>query len=128
MVAKQEMDLVIDFFVPGVQAQSRDQVGMAYARQYERLYDEDVEMMTERQAQLDLRIDSVGKTDELSLNVPEQSVLPHLVELSGRQFWLDYFKGRWVVYPAVCPHQLGPIGGQINAAGGSNLRMACLSI
>ena len=117
VVAKQEMDLVIDFFVPGVQAQSRDQVGMAYARQYERLYDEDVEMMTERQAQLDLRIDSVGKTDELSLNVPEQSVLPHLVELSGRQFWLDYFKGRWVVYPAVCPHQLGPIGGQINAAG-----------
>ncbi len=37
VTAPHEMDIVIDFFVPGVPANAREKVGRAYARQYELL-------------------------------------------------------------------------------------------
>ena len=52
VVADRVLDIVVDFFVPHVPADAREKVGLAYAKAYEVLYDEDVDMMTGRQNQL----------------------------------------------------------------------------
>ena len=117
VTAPHEMDIVIDYFVPGVPEQAREKVGMAYARAYETLYDEDVWMMTERQQQIDLRLDSVRADEELVLDEPAATALPMPVTLSGRQFMVNRHQGQWLAYPAACPHQLGPLTGDIDEHG-----------
>ena len=57
-VAPRRTDIVVDFFVPGIDGTARERVGAAFSDTYERLYDEDVAMMVERQRQLDTRIDT----------------------------------------------------------------------
>ena len=116
VVSERVLDIVVDFFVPDVPKVARDKVGMAYANAYEVLYDEDVAMMTERQRQLDRRLDGINRAEQVSLGAADSLVLPHQVTLSGRHFLLnrltDQASGRpadWVVYPAQCPHQLGPL-------------------
>ena len=111
------LDLVIDFFVPGVAIEARNKVGMAYASAYETLYDEDVQMMTERQRVLDLRIDTVRSDASVSIDIPETSQLPLQVEVSGRKFLLNKIDTEWVIYPAACPHQLGPLNGELDQRG-----------
>lgn len=115
VVADRVLDIVVDFFVPNVPAEAREKVGRAYARAYEILYDEDVEMMTERQNQLDLRLDGVDESEVLSLSPQTLASLPAKVTMSGRRFVVDKLESAesndsaWVVYPAQCPHQLGPL-------------------
>lgn len=108
-VSEQILDIVVDFFVPNVAAAQRQKVGQAYAHAYEILYDEDVRMMTERQQQLDRRIDGVRNEDVLHLGPASELQTPLTVSLSQRQFVLDRVAEQWVVYPARCPHQLGPL-------------------
>ena len=114
VVSERVLDIVVDFFVPDVPPVAKDKVGHAYASFYERLYDEDVEMMTERQRQLDQRLDGVDESQVIE--VDSAASLPQGVTLSGRQFVLDKLNDAesngsnpWVIYPAQCPHQLGPL-------------------
>src|SRR6266576_3107273 len=44
--------VVVDFFVPGLEMDQRQEVGRYYSELYARLYDEDIRMMAERQSQL----------------------------------------------------------------------------
>jgi nitrite reductase/ring-hydroxylating ferredoxin subunit len=106
----QAMDLVIDFFVPGVPEENREKVGQAYARAYEMLYDEDVWMMSERQQRIDERVDAVRETDSVEFDVPDEGSLPLAVNLSGRHYFLHRDGEDWLVYPQACPHQMGPLG------------------
>jgi nitrite reductase/ring-hydroxylating ferredoxin subunit len=117
VTSPRQMDIVIDFFVPGVPREAREKVGRAYARQYELLYDEDVFMMSERQDQIDRRLDSTRDEDQCLLDIAALQQLPVAVELSGRAFWLHKYAGQWVVYPAACPHQLGPLSLEISEQG-----------
>ena len=114
VVSERVLDIVVDFFVPDVPQVAKDKVGHAYARFYERLYDEDVEMMTERQRQLDQRLDGVDESQVIEVDATAS--LPQGVTLSGRQFVLNKLDNAesngsnpWVIYPAQCPHQLGPL-------------------
>jgi hypothetical protein len=116
VVSERVLDIVVDFFVPDVAKAARDKVGMAYARAYELLYDEDVAMMTERQRQLDRRLDGINRAENIDLGPADSLVLPHQVTLSGRRFVLNRLTDEdsglpadWVIYPAQCPHQLGPL-------------------
>ena len=116
VVSERVLDIVVDFFVPNVPAEAKAKVGQAYATSYERLYDEDVAMMTERQRQLDQRLDGVDETQVLELDASITASLPQTVTLSGRRFVLNRLdgvdaeeEGQWVVYPAQCPHQLGSL-------------------
>ena len=114
VVSERVLDIVVDFFVPDVPPVAKDKVGHAYASFYERLYDEDVEMMTERQRQLDQRLDGVDESQVIEVDAAAS--LPLGVTLSGRQFVLNKLddaetngSNPWVIYPAQCPHQLGPL-------------------
>lgn len=105
------VDIVVDFFVPGVAPEHRQKVGKVYAGLYARLYDEDVAMMVERQRQLDRRIERAEAAGrEVVLGPRADLTLPSPVEVGGRSFVVNESEGELVVYPALCPHQLGPLG------------------
>ena len=114
------VDIVVDFFVPGVEPGAREKAGRAFAALYRTLYDEDVAMMVERQQQLDHRVEGArrgggrdgGSVDDAStvlLGRRSELVLPLVTELAGRRFVVNECRGELVVYPALCPHQLGPL-------------------
>ena len=104
------VDIVVDFFVPGVAREQAGKVGRAYAGLYSRLYDEDVAMMVERQRQLDRRPPvAAAAADEQVLGVRETLKLPLEIELQGRSFIVAECGGELLVYPSLCPHQLGPL-------------------
>lgn len=111
VVAERQVDIVVDFFVPGVAEPDRERVGAAYAALYAQLYDEDVAMMVARQRQLDRRIDGARDAEHvLDLGLLEALRLPLGFELGGREFVLDALGDSVVAFPARCPHQLGPLG------------------
>lgn len=110
-----QMDIVIDYFVPDVPAESREKVGMAYARAYEMLYDEDVMMMTERQRMLDRRTDAIVRDDEVALEIDGDRPLE--ASLSGRDFYVELLDGEWLAYPRTCPHQMGPLVAGVDRQG-----------
>ena len=68
---------------------------MAYAKSYERLYDEDIQMMSERQFQLDIKL-LRDLTKELELSVPK--LLPIKVLFSGREYLINKEGQDWYVY------------------------------
>ncbi|MGE0622317.1 MAG: Rieske 2Fe-2S domain-containing protein [Pseudomonadales bacterium] len=109
-IGSDRVDIVVDFFVPDVTGDSREKVGRAFAALYERLYDEDVAMMVERQRQLDRRLERAGEAGRVvELGRREALELPMRVTVAGREFVLTEVSGALVVYPALCPHQLGPL-------------------
>ncbi len=109
------LQINVDFFVPGVPAGARDKVGRAYASAYDTLYDEDVFMMSTRQQRLDARIDAVhpDAVMRVPVSTPDQRVT-----FDGRDFFVcaatqgaaaDASATGWIAFPAVCPHQAGPL-------------------
>lgn len=109
VVAEHTLDIVVDFYVPEVPAEVKDKVGLAYARAYEQLYDEDVAMMVERQRQIDRRIEGFDRSEILDLGNAENFVYPALATLSQRHFVINKIDGEWLAYSAQCPHQMGPL-------------------
>lgn len=109
-VEPRRTDIVVDFFMPGVAAEERDKVGSAFADLYERLYDEDVAMMVERQRQLDRRIDSRPPADgRLRLGPRKELNPPMQIDYAGRPWVIAEIGDALVAYAAACPHQLGPL-------------------
>ena len=107
--AGERLQVVVDFFVPGLADGDRDRVFRGYARLYETLYDEDVAMMAERQRQIDRRIEgSQGAVVEVGRR--QHLVLPHAVTVAGLDYVLTEVDATLVAFPARCPHQLGPLG------------------
>ena len=104
-----ELQINVDFFVPGVPPEQREKVGKVYAGLYARLYDEDVAMMVERQRQLDQRVDRPETTESLDLGpltqLPERSTHRY----GGRDILVLRDGADIVALPALCPHQLGPL-------------------
>jgi nitrite reductase/ring-hydroxylating ferredoxin subunit len=113
-VAERETHIVVDYFVPGLEPDRARTRFEAYKSLYTRLYDEDVEMMTGRQAQLDA---IKNRAPEWSpsrrvLGPLEQvrSRLPMSIEERGLRFRIIELDGNLVAHATVCPHTLGPLG------------------
>jgi nitrite reductase/ring-hydroxylating ferredoxin subunit len=109
-VDTRQTDIVVDFFVPDVDADALAKVGNFYCDLYAHLYDEDVWMMTERQARLDQR--SPAPTDEFTpVTVGRRADLtfPLVVNAGGRPFRIVELDGELFAHAAVCPHLLGPL-------------------
>ena len=105
-----EIEIFVDYFVPGVPEEAREKVGRAYARAYELLYDEDVEMMTQRQKALDQRIEGVSvATQNLELGSADELTFPMEVSFAGRELVVNEVGGDFLVYPARCPHMMAPL-------------------
>jgi len=106
------VEVLVDFFVPGVEESQRARVGRVYADLYARLYDEDAAMMVERQRQLDRRLERARDGERaLDLGARRDLTLPRTVVLAGRGFVLAEIDGELRAFPAQCPHMLGPLDG-----------------
>ncbi len=108
-VSSRRTDIVVDFFVPGVADAARTRVGDAYCSLYERLYDEDVAMMVERQRQLDARIDPEGAPTPKCLGALDVLQLPLHVDFGGRGYYVARVDAELVAHVSRCPHQMGPL-------------------
>jgi nitrite reductase/ring-hydroxylating ferredoxin subunit len=97
--------VIVDFFVPGVPAAARERLGRAYAGLYDRLYDEDEDMMVGREAALSAR--PRDRADGTDLGPVEEG--SEIVEHRGRRWRLLQLDGRLVAFEARCPHWLGPL-------------------
>lgn len=104
-----DLQINVDFFVPGVAPDKREKVGKVYASLYAGLYDEDVAMMVERQRRLDQRMDRQTEHESLDLGLlaalPERSI--H--RFGGRELLVVREGDQVFAVPALCPHQLGPL-------------------
>jgi len=107
------LKVIVDFFVPDIPEAGRDGVGAYYKALYAQLYDEDVAMMTGRQAALDgrrvPRNEAAGQ--KIKLGLPEEvgARAPFVFELAGERYRLVELDGDYVAHSVVCPHLLGPL-------------------
>ncbi len=100
--------IVVDFFVPDVPADAREQMLAYYTQLYAGLYDEDVSMMTGRQAALEAK---PSKAQQVNLGrlADVRTRSPFIFELGGKQFRLVQHEGAMIAHAATCPHMLGPL-------------------
>ena len=108
VTSQRSLEIVVDFFVPGVSADKKDRIGKAYTDLYRKLYDEDEAMMIGRQRELDQRITTTTEK-EIQLPTLDQLQLPYLFDLAGKPHVLRQVRGELVAHVALCPHQLGPL-------------------
>ena len=114
----EQLEIVVDFFVPGVEKAAREKVGRRYANMYATLYDEDVAMMVARQQQLDRRVEG-ARPEERRVVLGRRADLkfPTACTVGGREYIVAEdvveeganARSELVVFPAVCPHKLGPL-------------------
>ncbi|MBV8356728.1 MAG: Rieske (2Fe-2S) protein [Deltaproteobacteria bacterium] len=112
-LAERQTLVVVDFFMPGVDEARRIEIGYFYNHLYDRLYDEDVMMMAERQVQLDsLRACKADNTPSMVLGslAEVRRRLPITIDSGGQKFCIVESRGELVAYSTVCPHLLGPLG------------------
>jgi nitrite reductase/ring-hydroxylating ferredoxin subunit len=112
-IAPRRTDIVVDFFVPDVGADDRARIGAAFGRLYRALYDEDVAMMTERQRQMDLRIETQRDGVALRLGPIGALVLPMHIEFDGRAYIVTRGRDGLIAHVARCPHRLGPLAAAV---------------
>jgi len=112
-IATRRTDIVVDFFVPGIAPGDRERVGQAFCNIYERLYDEDVAMMIERQRQMDRRIEADRGGESLCLGPEDSLALPLRVEFAGRDYIVARVDDGLLAHVARCPHQMGPLSAAV---------------
>jgi len=120
-VGDRETHIVVDFFVPGITSDRAPEVFDFYRNLYTRLYDEDVVMMSDRQAQLDAIRNGASKaaSSRRMLGTLEEVRLrlPMTIEECGRRFRIVELDGKLIAHATVCPHTLGPLGTTIVSNG-----------
>jgi len=104
------LQVVVDFFVPDVPEAAREQMLAYYTQLYAGLYDEDVSMMTGRQAALEA-VPSKAQEVNLGQLADVQARLPFVFELGGKRFRLVQYGDEIIAHAATCPHMLGPLDG-----------------
>ena len=113
-IGDRETHIVVDFFAPGIAPDRAPEVFDAYKNLYTQLYDEDVEMMVGRQAQLDaVKNRASGWSSARRVLGPLEQVrmrLPMTIEERGRRFRIVKVDGKLLAHATVCPHTLGPLG------------------
>lgn len=115
----EETDIVVEFRVPEVAPEAVDGLGRAYLELYERLWNEDENMMREREAALVAERpnrDPAPGRQSLGPLEAVRSSLPKLVRFQDTSLWIYEQAGALVAWSARCPHRLGPLGeGTVNA-------------
>ncbi len=127
--ARPRLQVVVDFFVPGLTAAARAPVGRGFLSLYKQLYDEDERMMLERQAALDRIViarqaasrqdDAAGSAGHTApaasgpLDLGPQSAVrarvPFDVHAGQRRFRVFTHEGELHAHALDCPHLLAPL-------------------
>lgn len=111
--AKPRLQVVVDFFVPGLTAETRGAVSQAFLSLYKQLYDEDERMMLERQAALDRLVVARSEAQVAARDLgPRDAVLaraPFDIEAGRRRFRVYAQAGALHAHALDCPHLLAPL-------------------
>jgi nitrite reductase/ring-hydroxylating ferredoxin subunit len=111
-LAEHRIKVIVDFYVPKVPPFLIPLYRDYYLSVYERLYDEDERMMSQRQQALDFKqaqpkVDSdtvaLGSRDEVNQN------MPFTFTFNKHRYSLTRIGEEYVAYSAICPHMLGPL-------------------
>lgn len=113
-VAARRTDIVVDFFVPGIDANLRERSGVVLSGECEHRYDVDVAMMVERQRHMDERVEAERGDATVCLGGVDELVLPFRTELAGRSYLVSRIDGELVAFVARCPHRLGPLSAAVD--------------
>jgi nitrite reductase/ring-hydroxylating ferredoxin subunit len=108
--APEQTDIEVEFCVPGADPMQSQPLGDMYLELYTQLWDEDERMMRERSRRLDARAVASEAGLDLGPEAALRATLPQRVELGGSRYQIAEVEGALVVYAAVCPHWLGPLG------------------
>jgi nitrite reductase/ring-hydroxylating ferredoxin subunit len=113
-VAERTTLVVVDFFVPDAREHAGTGLADYYKKLYARLYDEDLSMMTVREAELD-RIRAGRFSRKATRAVIGQIVelrgrLPLEAEFEGMRFKLVELDGKLIAFSTRCAHLMGPLG------------------
>lgn len=102
--------VVVDIFVPSVDGAKARDVGSSWIESCAGIFDAAESLMIERQRRLDRRVVTarIGP-DQRVLGRLSDLQLPAVIEVGGREYVIAQVRGEVLVYPAVCPHKLGPL-------------------
>ncbi len=106
-------DVAVEFHIPETRPERLAAIGAAYARAYERLWDEDEAMMRTRERMLSAPRPATDApaTVDLGEEAAVRARLPLAFEMAARPFRLIEIDGSFVAHSTVCPHWLGPLDG-----------------
>ena len=112
--AERATDIVVEFCARVPEGIEPESMGAGYLALYEQLWNEDEQMMQQRQAELDRRESdslaaTLGGAVDLGTRAEVESKLPLRVEAFGSRLQIASVDGDWVVHSLVCPHLLGPL-------------------
>ena len=109
-VADRQTQVEVEFHIPNTMPEDAEKLGQYMSKLYATLWDEDEQMMVERQSALDRRaalsdpeVINLGPAD----NVATQ--LPLCVTLEGKPVKIVELNGALTAFHAECPHMLAPL-------------------
>jgi nitrite reductase/ring-hydroxylating ferredoxin subunit len=114
-----ETAVEVAFWLPNVPPERSDEMGSVYTRLYTQLWDEDDQMMRDRQAELDREAPRLADREGLDLGHLEvlRTQLPLEVEVDGLPFRVVLEGEDLLVHSTRCPHRLGPLAASADEAG-----------
>jgi nitrite reductase/ring-hydroxylating ferredoxin subunit len=122
--ARPRLQVVVDFFVPGLTAAMREPASRGFLSLYKRLYDEDERMMLERQAALDRRVlarQSQRQRGSAGIDLGPVAAVraraPFDVEAGQRRFRVLLLDGALHAHALDCPHWLAPLDAVAHVGG-----------
>jgi len=115
-------DIEVTFLVPGVAPESVEGLGRAFLSLYERLWDEDEEMMQRRELELERGRELSGRPlvpEPIELGALDalRKKLPLSVDVNGRPYRIVEIEGKLCIHSVVCPHLLGPLDAEPDGDG-----------
>lgn len=101
-------DIHVEFYAVDITQDASEKVGKLYLGLYQRLWDEDEEMMLERQLRL---TESRNTVLEMDLGPREKLVkrLPLVIQLKRGEFQIMLREDKLIAFSTICPHLLGPL-------------------
>jgi len=109
-VADRQTQVEVEFHIPNTMPEDAEKLGQYMSKLYATLWDEDEQMMVERQSALDRRaalsdpeVINLGPAD----NVAAQ--LPLCITLEGKPVKIVELNGTLTAFHAECPHMLAPL-------------------
>ena len=106
---EQDIAVVVDFYLPNVPAPLVAPLAEYFKALYQRLYDEDQEMMEFRHSALQIPPSSDERVADLGPLSALKPQLPITVSLAKKQWQVREHKGFLVAHAVYCGHMLGPL-------------------